>query len=129
MVHEPDYTISEWVDVPGLTLRAPGRRDRGRAGLRLLPTPGHTAGHQSLVVGTDEGTVVLAGQSVQTRAEWLGIADEATSGEHTAADPAAYARSVGRLRATRSGARPLRPRSGGLAARSVLTRSGSRSER
>ena len=31
--------------------------------------------------------------------EWLGIADEATSGEPSAADPEAYARSVGLLRA------------------------------
>jgi N-acyl homoserine lactone hydrolase len=99
MVHEPDYTIPEWVDVPGLRYEFLDGEAEVAPGLRLLPTPGHTAGHQSLVVGTDEGTVVLAGQSVQTRAEWLGNADEATSGEHTAADPAAYARSIGRLRA------------------------------
>ena len=33
-------------------------------GIRTVPTPGHTAGHQSLAVETDEGTVVLAGQAV-----------------------------------------------------------------
>ena len=42
MVHEPDYTIPEWVDVPGLALRVPGRRDRGRAGHPAAP---HTGTH------------------------------------------------------------------------------------
>ena len=32
-------------------------------GIWVVPTPGHTAGHQSLVVRCADGTVVLAGQS------------------------------------------------------------------
>ncbi len=32
-------------------------------GLRLIPTPGHTPGHQSLVVETRQGRVILAGQA------------------------------------------------------------------
>jgi N-acyl homoserine lactone hydrolase len=99
MVHEPDYTIAEWIDVPGLRYEFLDGEAEVAPGLRLLPTPGHTAGHQSLVVGTDEETVVLAGQAVQTRAELRGVADEATSGEPTAADPDAYVRSVRRLSA------------------------------
>jgi glyoxylase-like metal-dependent hydrolase (beta-lactamase superfamily II) len=31
-------------------------------GVRLLPTPGHTPGHQCVLVETDQGLVVLAGQ-------------------------------------------------------------------
>jgi len=34
-------------------------------GVTIIATPGHTAGHQSLVVDTDSGRVVLAGQSFQ----------------------------------------------------------------
>jgi N-acyl homoserine lactone hydrolase len=30
-------------------------------GIRLLPTPGHTEGHQAVLVETDEGLVVLGG--------------------------------------------------------------------
>ena len=30
-------------------------------GVRLVPAPGHTEGHQIVVVETDEGTVVLGG--------------------------------------------------------------------
>ena len=33
------------------------------AGLRLVPTPGHTAGHQSMIVDTNDGPVVLLGQA------------------------------------------------------------------
>jgi N-acyl homoserine lactone hydrolase len=31
-------------------------------GVRIVPTPGHTAGHQSVVVTTRDGTVIVAGQ-------------------------------------------------------------------
>jgi glyoxylase-like metal-dependent hydrolase (beta-lactamase superfamily II) len=33
-------------------------------GIRVLPTPGHTDGHQSLLVATDAGPVFLGGQTV-----------------------------------------------------------------
>jgi len=66
--------------------------------MRLVPTPGHTSGHQSFVLDTAEGTVVLAGQAVQSRAEWDGGADGTVSGMPEAPDPAAYARSVEQLR-------------------------------
>lgn len=39
-------------------------------GLHLVPTPGHTDGHQSLVVEQSDGTVVVAGQSHDTASAW-----------------------------------------------------------
>jgi glyoxylase-like metal-dependent hydrolase (beta-lactamase superfamily II) len=39
-------------------------------GLRLVPTPGHTAGHQSLVVNTDGGPVVLLGQAMPSATDF-----------------------------------------------------------
>jgi N-acyl homoserine lactone hydrolase len=39
-------------------------------GVRFVPTPGHTAGHQSLVVETEAGTVVLAGQAMPSATEF-----------------------------------------------------------
>ncbi len=99
MVHEPDYTVPEWVDVPGLTYELLDGESRGRPRLRLVPTPGHTAGHQSLVIDTPDGAIVLAGQAVQSRAEWQGAEGPDASGRSSAPDPDAYARSVDRLRA------------------------------
>lgn len=98
MVHEPDYTIVEWIDVPGLRYEVLDGEAEVAAGLRLIPTPGHSPGHQSLVVDAPEGTIVIAGQAVQTRTEWEGGTDEAVSGEPSAWDRDAYARSVERLR-------------------------------
>ena len=98
MVHEPDYTVPEWIDVPGLSYELLDGEAGIAPGLRLIPTPGHTQGHQSLVVETDGGTVVLAGQAVQSIAEWEGANDPASSGQASAMDRDAYARSVERLR-------------------------------
>ena len=53
---------------------------------------------ESLVLDAAEGTVVLAGQAVQSRAEWEGATDSAASGAPEAADPR-YPSSVERLRA------------------------------
>jgi N-acyl homoserine lactone hydrolase len=98
-VHEPDYTVPEWIDAPGLTYEVLDGETEVAPGLRLIPTPGHTFGHQSLVVTTPDGVIVLAGQAVQSRTEWEGATDEAHSGELGASDRTAYARSVERLRA------------------------------
>ena len=39
-------------------------------GVRIVPTPGHTDGHQSLVLMTPGGVVVLAGQVAMSAAEF-----------------------------------------------------------
>jgi glyoxylase-like metal-dependent hydrolase (beta-lactamase superfamily II) len=38
--------------------------------VRVVPTPGHTDGHQSLVVDTRQGRVILAGQAVNTATDY-----------------------------------------------------------
>jgi N-acyl homoserine lactone hydrolase len=96
-VHEPDYTVPEWIDVPGLTYELLDGEVEVAPGMRLLPTPGHTAGHQSLILAADDGIVVLAGQAVQSRAEWDGATEPASSGASSAPHPG-YASSVERLR-------------------------------
>ena len=98
MVHEPDYTVAEWIDVPGLTYEVLDGETEVASGLRLVGTPGHTAGHQSLVVENSMGPVVLAGQALQSRAEWDGATAPSASGRSSAPDPDAYDRSVERLR-------------------------------
>lgn len=101
MVHEPDYTVSEWVDAPGLAYEMLDGEAEVAPGLRLIPTPGHVAGHQSLVMDTPGGAVLIAGQAVQSLAEWEGSTDELLSGEPPASDDRrdAYRASVARLRA------------------------------
>jgi glyoxylase-like metal-dependent hydrolase (beta-lactamase superfamily II) len=98
MVHEPNYTIPEWIDAPGLSYELLDVETEVAPGLTLVPTPGHSAGHQSLILQTPDGPVVLAGQALQSLAEWEGAADPASSGEPNAPDRDAYVRSVERLR-------------------------------
>jgi N-acyl homoserine lactone hydrolase len=58
-----DYTLPDLVDHPGVNYLALDGDAELLPGVHVWPTPGHTAGHQSLVVRLDDGTVVLAGQS------------------------------------------------------------------
>lgn len=104
-VYEPDYTVPAWVDAPHLSYEVLDGETEVAPGIRLVPTPGHTAGHQSLVIDASEGgVIVLAGQAVQSRGEWEGGTGEAVSGLSEAHDPVAYERSVAHLR----GLDPLR---------------------
>ncbi|WP_035841441.1 N-acyl homoserine lactonase family protein [Kitasatospora azatica] len=57
------YTIDELVDFPGATYRELVGEAEVWPGVWIVPTPGHTDGHQSLVVRQSDGTVVLAGQA------------------------------------------------------------------
>ena len=55
---EDDYTVREWVDFDGAAYVEHDGEVEILPGVRLLPTPGHTAGHQSVVV---DGVGVLGG--------------------------------------------------------------------
>jgi N-acyl homoserine lactone hydrolase len=59
----PDYTLAELIDVPGSDYRELAGDGELLPGVFAWPTPGHTEGHQSLVVRTAAGSVVVAGQS------------------------------------------------------------------
>jgi N-acyl homoserine lactone hydrolase len=56
-----DYTLPELVDFAGVNYRWLDGETEIWPGVWVIPTPGHTAGHQSLVVCRPDGTVVLAG--------------------------------------------------------------------
>ena len=53
----------------------------------MIPTPGHVAGHQSLVVECADGTVVLAGQSHDTRVRVERRRPRRSARAHGHADP------------------------------------------
>lgn len=98
VAHTPDHTILEWIDVPGADYRLIDGDHDLFDGIRIVATPGHTAGHQSLVVEGRDGVHVLAGQAVYSPGEWAGDPG-AREGRSRAWDPDAYDRSVERLRA------------------------------
>jgi N-acyl homoserine lactone hydrolase len=66
--HTQDYTLPELIEasrfepVTGQVEILPG--------VFLFPTPGHTSGHQSLVIRRPDGTVIVAGQSHDTATQY-----------------------------------------------------------
>ncbi len=62
----PEYTVTELVDFPGATYEEIDGEVELVEGVWIVPTPGHTAGHQSLVARSGDGTVILAGQAHDT---------------------------------------------------------------
>lgn len=99
--HQADYTIPGWVDFPGARYELHEGPVEVMAGIRLLPSPGHTPGHQAMLVEAADGRTLLAGQAVYTAAEWAGSDDPTVSGLPSAPDPAAYRESRAALRALR----------------------------
>jgi N-acyl homoserine lactone hydrolase len=61
---DEDYPIADLYDFPDARYELHGGEADVAKGIRVVPTPGHTPGHQSLIVETDVGRVVLAGQAV-----------------------------------------------------------------
>jgi N-acyl homoserine lactone hydrolase len=75
---DPFYTDREWA-LPPVTQRRVIEGDAEIAeGVTVLSTPGHTPGHQSVLIESEEGRVVLAGQAVWELREF--VTEEATEG-------------------------------------------------
>ena len=59
------YTIREWIDFADANyVRLQGDTELA-LGISALATPGHTPGHQSVTVATDDGLVLIVGQAAQ----------------------------------------------------------------
>jgi N-acyl homoserine lactone hydrolase len=98
----PGYTVPEWADVPGDRLRVVDGDHELLDGITLLATPGHTPGHQSVLVEDGGRRDVIVGQAAWTPHEWesgVPVADAFSPEWHDTAR-----RSVERLRALDAGA-------------------------
>lgn len=70
VVWEDDYTVRDWVDFPDANyVRISGDMEIA-PGLRVLSTPGHSPGHQSVAVDTDDGLVLIVGQAAHDAREF-----------------------------------------------------------
>jgi N-acyl homoserine lactone hydrolase len=58
----PDYTVAGWAAIPAADCRALDGDETIAAGLTVIATPGHTPGHQSLVVRGGGETTIVGGQ-------------------------------------------------------------------
>ena len=68
-VRAPDYTLPGPVaEFDGANFELLDGEAEIVPGVRIVPTPGHVPGHQSFVVDTREGRIVIAGQAFQDAA-------------------------------------------------------------
>jgi len=66
----PGY-LEEWVRFPGATYVELDGDTELFDGVSVLSTPGHSVGHQAVVVATDDGTTVLAGDVTYSMRELI----------------------------------------------------------
>ncbi len=67
---QPHYTVREWFDFGGAKLQIVDGDAEVLPGLRLVPTPGHSPGHQSLLVEGGGRRALVGGQAAYTLEEW-----------------------------------------------------------
>jgi N-acyl homoserine lactone hydrolase len=71
------HTIREWVDFPGARHEPVEGDAEIITGVTVIATPGHTVGHQSVLVRAGDELVLIVGQAAQdARAFATGAADE-----------------------------------------------------
>ncbi len=66
----PNYTITDWFDYEGAQLHEISGETEVRPGITLIASPGHTPGHQSVLIETAEGNVLVAAQAAYTADEF-----------------------------------------------------------
>ena len=98
VARQPNYTVPEWVDFEGAEYAVLNGDAQVARGVRVMSTPGHTPGHQSLVLDTRAGTVALAGQAIYSKAEYEHVRTTGTTiEEEPPPDPDQYLASATRL--------------------------------
>lgn len=93
---QPGYGVAEWVDFPGVVWEVVDGEVEILDGVTVFPTPGHTLGHQSVLVTAGGTRELIAAQAVYDRDE---LEAEASVEPLSAADAEATATSARRIKA------------------------------
>jgi glyoxylase-like metal-dependent hydrolase (beta-lactamase superfamily II) len=88
------YTVPEWFRFEGAAYQQRTSEAEVADGVSVVPTPGHTPGHQSVRVETSSGLAFIAGHAAYTAAEYAGE-EPAPGGDW---DDVEYAQSLALLR-------------------------------
>jgi N-acyl homoserine lactone hydrolase len=89
------YTVTDWFDYPGARIHAVDSDALLQPGVRLIASPGHTPGHQSVQVDTDQGPVMIAAQAAFSGSEYLRGGDPAEQAHEGLGDT--YLSTIARL--------------------------------
>jgi len=92
-----NYTLPELIDSPGLTYEVLDGETEVLPGIIVIPTPGHTVGHQSVAVRAPDGTVIVAGQSNDSTTDFSRCAAALRATRNGDADDLEFPSWVGRL--------------------------------
>ena len=92
--HQPGYTIVEWVDFPGNEWDLVEGEAEVLPGITVIPTPGHTPGHQSVIVKGADLLEVIAGQAVYDPEELEAEVSDEPLSEEEARQTSASARLI-----------------------------------
>ncbi len=68
----PLYSIPEWIDFKGADYHLLNGETEVAPGITALPTPGHTPGHQSVVIDREDDRAIIAGHAAYNADEWNG---------------------------------------------------------
>jgi N-acyl homoserine lactone hydrolase len=66
----PDYTVAEDIDLDGGHYQEIEGEHEPLPGVRVIPTPGHSPGHQAVSIETDAGRLLLAGQTFRQASDF-----------------------------------------------------------
>jgi N-acyl homoserine lactone hydrolase len=62
--------VTDWIEASGMRFELLDGSTELAADLRIVPSSGHTSGHQSVVATTSAGTELFIGDAAYTRAVW-----------------------------------------------------------
>jgi glyoxylase-like metal-dependent hydrolase (beta-lactamase superfamily II) len=89
------YTVTEWFDYEGARISPVSGDMEIREGIKLLSSPGHTPGHQSVLIETVSSNILIAAQAAFTADEYQRGGDAAQAHEGLEAQ---YLRSISKLK-------------------------------
>lgn len=95
------YTVREWFDFPGARICPVDGDLEITAGVTLLAAPGHTPGHQAVLVETDGGPELIAAQAAFTASEFRRGGDPDVQAHEGLEVP--YQQSIARLKSFGAG--------------------------
>ena len=92
-----DYTVPEDIDLDGGHWDERSGEHEPLPGIHVIPTPGHSPGHQAVSIETDAGRLLLAGQTFRQASDFARAVTARRLDLEGFADPPAYPEWLPRL--------------------------------